>query len=292
MNVRSFIFSMLAVVALPYSATANVPDPSRSHVPMRLVSCPAGDSTFVVIVRFATGEPWAKTPIDLTLCSCGGYRLSRDGVHPYTVDATGCVVFAQGDPLTGAASFPLAGGGLCPGDSILVDAGGVWLGFTHAVSLDQDGNLAVDAADVAIVQSKVGTSDMTADFDGDGQVTAADVAIEMAHLGHHAADATTAVAPQASAGLAMSAPRPNPFRNEANFGLTLVGEASVDVAVYDLGGRRVASVYDGVLGGGTHDFTWSGRRADGSVTDSGLYFLRATVDGKALARRVVFLAGR
>ena len=99
-------------------------------------------------------------------------------------------------PNTGYAPFPFAGGGLCPGDSVKVDAGGVLLRFARVVSLDQNGDLLVDADDIAIVRSKVGTTDPTADFDGDGQVTTVDVALVQEHLGHQAPDAgSTAVRP-------------------------------------------------------------------------------------------------
>lgn len=286
------LVSVLVLAAVATSASANVPDPNRSYVPKRLVSCPGGDSTYVVFVRFFSGDPWAKSPIELHMCSCAGYRLSSTGTHPYMVDSTACVVSSQGSPLTGAALFPLVGGGLCPTDSISVWAEGVPLGYTHAVSLDQNGDLVVDGADLAVVQTKVGTSDMTADFDGDGQVTAADVAIVTAHLGHHAAGGTTAVPSGTLSAVALSAPRPNPFRDEAQFGLTLTGDAAVDVTVYDVNGRRVATVYHGDLGAGAHEFSWRGRSTDGSAARSGLYFVRATVAGQILTRRAVFLEGR
>ena len=292
MKISWRLLAALVLSALATSVHANVPDPARSYIPKRLISCPAGDSTYVVFVRFFSGDPWAKSPVSLELCSCGGYRLSSIGAHPYTVDSTGCVVSMQGSRQTGAALFPLAGGGLCPDDSILVEAEGVPLGYTHVVSLDQNGDLMVDATDVALVQSKVGTDDPTADFDGDGQVTTADVAIVTAHLGHHAADATTAVGPQTPSTLALSAPRPNPFQGEARFALTLAGEAPVDVSVFDLDGRRIATLFHGALGAGTREFAWGGRRADGAVSHSGLYFVRATVADRSLSRRAIYLGGR
>src|SRR5258708_18394974 len=104
------------------------------------------------------------------------------------------------------------------------------------------------------------------------QVTAADVAIVTAHLGHRAANGTKAVPPGTLSAVALSAPRPNPFRSEAQFGLTLAGDAAVDVSVHDLDVRQVATVYRGDLGAGAHEFSWRGRRTDGSATRSGLYF--------------------
>jgi hypothetical protein len=177
-----------AVTSTAAVASPGVPDPSKSYVPPRLVSCPAGDSTYVVMVRDRINRAFSGR-VYLYVCGCPGYRLSLAGTHPYTVDPTGCDVSVYGDPYSGYALFPLAAGGLCPGDSIRVNATGIVIGFTRAVSIDQNGDLAVDANDVAIAQAKIGTSDPSADFDGDGQVTAADVAVVEEHLGHQAPEA-------------------------------------------------------------------------------------------------------
>lgn len=64
------------------------------------------------------------------------------------------------------------------------------------------------------------------------------------------------------------------------------------VSVYDIDGRRVATVYHGDLGAGAHEFSWRGRSTDGSAARSGLYFVRATVAGQVITRRAVFLEGR
>ena len=55
---------------------------------------------------------------------------------------------------------------------------------TTFLSPDQDGNLVVDGADMALVEAKLGTHDPTADFDFDGTVTEADRGIAQAHYGH------------------------------------------------------------------------------------------------------------
>ncbi len=284
---------LLLAVAAPTPAWAGPPNPLNCHVPPRLVSCPAGDSTFVVIVRGWTDDPWTDgCCVRIDLCTCAGYHLSRLGTHPYTVDSTGCGVSVDHEDALGEASFPLAGGGLCPGDSVLVTAEGIPLfPQPRVVSLDQDGNLVVDATDVAIVQAKVGTADPTADFDGDGQVTAADVAIVQAHLGHHAPD-VTAVGPDGPGRLALSPPWPNPFAGSTRFALTLDRDARVVLSVCDVSGRRVAVLFDGAAGAGPHAFAWNGRAADGSVVPSGAYFVEARVDGVPLARRTIFLGGR
>ncbi len=93
------------------------------------------------------------------------------------------------------------------------------------------------------------------------------------------------------AALMLSAARPNPFTHETSFALNLDRATDVDLAVHDLGGRRVATLYRGALGVGPHEFTWRGARSDGSPAASGIYFLQARVGGARLARKVIFLRG-
>jgi len=91
--------------------------------------------------------------------------------------------------------------------------------------------------------------------------------------------------------LMLSAARPNPFTHETSFGLNLDRATDVDLAVHDLGGRRVATLYRGALGAGPHEFAWRGARSDGSAAANGIYFLQARVGGDRLTRKVIFLRG-
>jgi hypothetical protein len=188
--------------------------------------------------------------------------------------------------------FPLAGGGVCPGDTIIVEVEGITLQWVTAVaSFDQSGDLSVDQHDLAIVESKIGTADRTADFDGDGKVTSTDLALLQEHLGHHAPDATAGVPDETPSGLSLSRPTPNPFRGQTRFTLTLAHPGPVDVALFDAAGRRVATVFRGDMGAGLHPLEWQGR-ADGTRLLRGIYFLNAIVDGHRLTQRVVLLGAR
>ena len=92
--------------------------------------------------------------------------------------------------LHGVVEIPISGGGLCPGGSVRVLAGGVLLALpAEPACFDQNGDLKVDSVDVAIVSLKIGTHDAGADFDGDGTVTTNDLSILKTHLGHSSPDA-------------------------------------------------------------------------------------------------------
>jgi hypothetical protein len=193
---RSPIWVLVIATAIGYpkaldAAVMGVPSAATSYVAPRLVSCPAGDSTFFVVSRHLSGDPWSEGFVTVHFCGCPGYHLSLAGSHPYTINPDQCSISMLPDA-EGASRFPIAGGGICPGDTVWVDAGHVLLQpFQVVASLDQNGDLRVESADLALVYSKLGTHDLSADFDGDGLVTTADVQILRAHLGHAAPDAAT-----------------------------------------------------------------------------------------------------
>ena len=95
---------------------------------------------------------------------------------------------------------------------------------------------------------------------------------------------TTGVGAGAAPGLALSAPRPNPMGSEAHFTLTLDRPGSVEVAAYDVRGRRVAVIHDGPLDAGVHVLGMPGR-----ALSNGTYFVHATAHGRTAVRRVTLL---
>ncbi len=72
--------------------------------------------------------------------------------------------------------------------------------------------------------------------------------------------------------------RPRPMRGDAlvvtyrSFGAP--GGAPTEVAVYDVAGRRVATLIDEPIAEGYHETTWDGRDAAGARVQSGIYFIR------------------
>jgi hypothetical protein len=87
----------------------------------------------------------------------------------------------------------------------------------------------------------------------------------------------------------MSGGRPNPFRDMSNFSVSLGGPVPAEVAVFDLAGRRVRTVFSGTLPAGTTQMQWDGRRADGSPVPGGIYFYRLVMPDRVITRRVVLL---
>jgi len=85
--------------------------------------------------------------------------------------------------------------------------------------------------------------------------------------------------------------RPNPARGAIVLELANPSEHALAarVDVYDLAGRPVAAVYDGLVPHGRTRMTWTGRGASGQPVAPGVYLVRARIGGAELSRRVLLL---
>ena len=100
---------------------------------------------------------------------------------------------------------------------------------------------------------------------------------------------TLAVVPEREAARAnMLAPAsPNPFATSTDLSFTLTKSGSVELAIYSVDGRRVATLEDGGLAAGTHRVTWSGTDASGRAVRPGVYFARLRSAAGISARTVM-----
>jgi len=67
---------------------------------------------------------------------------------------------------------------------------------------------------------------------------------------------------------------PNPFNPQISVRFELLTRSRATVAVYDLGGRLVRTLFDDVHAAGPHTLVWDGRDRSGRATASGTYFVR------------------
>jgi hypothetical protein len=68
---------------------------------------------------------------------------------------------------------------------------------------------------------------------------------------------------------ALSNPYPNPFNPSTSFSYSLPQASSVNLGIYDISGRLVANLVDGLMSAGTHEITF-----DASDLTSGIYLVR------------------
>jgi len=85
----------------------------------------------------------------------------------------------------------------------------------------------------------------------------------------------------------LTAAWPNPFQRELGLELALGREGPARVRVFDVRGRTVATVHDGVLPAGRHTVRWDGRTGRGAPAAAGVYFVRMDAEGRSWTRKVL-----
>jgi hypothetical protein len=163
---------------------------------------------------------------------------------------------------------------------------GSWDGATVSISLDdvtdaQSATTAVpDSIDAVVWCGRSGGS-----ASGAGAFPGAIDEIRFSRI-PRVADVPTRV----SVGLAPSlALRPNPAHGAADVAFTLPVAARARLDVYDVGGRLVAHLHDGVAVAGEHRVRWTGRTTNGARVPPGAYVARLTAAGSTVQRTWVWL---
>jgi len=108
-------------------------------------------------------------------------------------------------------------------------------------------------------------------------------------LGPNSVDCTpVAVGPAPPRDLSFALTGSNPTRGQAGFRFGLPGAAAVELGIYDVTGRRVATLAHGELTAGWHDRAWT-VNDDGSAPASGMYFARLIAGNRVMKSRVVLV---
>ncbi len=96
-----------------------------------------------------------------------------------------------------------------------------------------------------------------------------------------------------AAKLALLGDVPNPFNPTTEIRFVVPGAAGtsarVRLAIFDLAGRRVATLADGVLPSGYRTAAWNGTADDGTAVSSGVYFARVEANGETATRKVLLI---
>ncbi len=91
-------------------------------------------------------------------------------------------------------------------------------------------------------------------------------------------DATSAEGGQVPLRSALLGNLPNPFNPKTEIRYALAESGAVELAVYDLSGRRINTLLSGQQSAGTHSVVWNGDDASGRAVASGIYFARLITD--------------
>jgi photosystem II stability/assembly factor-like uncharacterized protein/Leucine-rich repeat (LRR) protein len=83
---------------------------------------------------------------------------------------------------------------------------------------------------------------------------------------------------------------PNPFNPTTTIPLLLPEKSTVNLTVYDMVGRKVKTVFTGVLETGKHFFNWDGTDDAGHIMSSGVYFCRMlTEQGRNFTGKMILI---
>jgi hypothetical protein len=83
---------------------------------------------------------------------------------------------------------------------------------------------------------------------------------------------------------------PNPSNPSTRIEFSIPSAASVQVRLYDVHGRLVATLFNEHATAGSHTVEWNGRGDNGRTVPSGIYFYRLNVPGQpVLTKKLVLL---
>jgi glycosidase len=90
-------------------------------------------------------------------------------------------------------------------------------------------------------------------------------------------------------GLRLEPGFPNPFGPSTTISYSLPAESHVRLGVYNVAGREVSVIRDGVQEAGPHDDSWDGSDGNGVAMSAGVYFIRLEAGGATKTSKVMLV---
>ncbi len=83
---------------------------------------------------------------------------------------------------------------------------------------------------------------------------------------------------------------PNPFNPSTTIKYALPQDGRVKISIFDVNGRLVKSLFDGIQSVGAHtDLIWNGTNDKGGIVASGTYLVRISFNNSVITKKVLFL---
>ncbi len=102
-------------------------------------------------------------------------------------------------------------------------------------------------------------------------------------------DTELAVNESVPAPFEFSGNHPNPFNPSTAISFSLEKAGTVELAIYDITGRKVRDLANGHMAPGRHEAVWNGRDDRGMPAASGVYFARLVSGGTTLSHRMLLM---
>lgn len=103
------------------------------------------------------------------------------------------------------------------------------------------------------------------------------------------AESTTGISQSGDLRVGLQPALPNPFRASTEIRYTVTPEGPVHLAVFDVAGRKVRTLFKGTRSPGTYTAVWDGRNDSGVRMGAGIYFLKGDIVGHQAFERLVLL---
>jgi hypothetical protein len=84
-------------------------------------------------------------------------------------------------------------------------------------------------------------------------------------------------------------PSPNPVVEDVTVRFELPARVAAKLGLYDLAGREVVTLVDGLRGAGLHEFSWNGKDYQETRIPNGMYILKLDTRGSQRLRKLVVL---
>ncbi len=163
----------------------------------------------------------------------------------------------------------------------------VWVNGLHLLAGNGDGSFTPQQTFFGLGHGRLVAGDL--ENDGDPDLIIADSYRIM--VTHNLASVATAIGGEAAMPALpfLSQNFPNPFNPSTTFRVSLSTPGHARIVAYDSAGRLVAVIADRYFPAGVSEIVWHGRDERGEALASGVYFARMTMNGRALAKKVLLL---
>lgn len=82
---------------------------------------------------------------------------------------------------------------------------------------------------------------------------------------------------------------PNPFNPATSITYCVEDRSPVRIGIYDIHGKLVRTLLNGISGPGLATIPWDGKDANGSAVSSGIYFIRLETMRRTFSKKLVLL---
>ena len=82
---------------------------------------------------------------------------------------------------------------------------------------------------------------------------------------------------------------PNPFRDITIINYSIPERTNVVIEIFDMEGKKIATLLDGIIESGNHDISWNGNNNIGLKVNNGIYYCRLKTSINICTKAIIFM---